>query len=347
MPLTLTQRKPSGIWQIRGTIRGAFIRESLGTRDRAQAEEIRAQREAELFKESVYGKRATVTFAHAAESYLTSETRRPGTLALVGRLARHFRTAPLAAIDQVALDHAYRALCRPDAAPATRLRNVLAPLRAILEHAARRKWCERPAFEPIKTNSRRLAFFTPAQATALVAAAAPHLRPLLVFLIATGARLSEALELDWQAVDLAGGRAAFRRTKTGRARQVVLRPVARATLAGIAPPGARQGRVFLTQHGTPYRDTDRTSGGQIKTAWQAACRRAGLVGFRPHDCRHSFATWIYATEGHDLLALMRDGGWSSLSQVQIYAHQLAPDHQAAAAAWLAGEPLVIARRAGQ
>ena len=46
----------------------------------------------------------------------------------------------------------------------------------------------------------------------LIAAAAPHVKPLLLFLIGTGARMSEALELEWNAVDLVGARAIFWRT---------------------------------------------------------------------------------------------------------------------------------------
>ena len=52
----------------------------------------------------------------------------------------------------------------------------------------------------------------------LIDAAAPHLKPLLTFIICTGARLSEAIELEWRDVDLEGARVIFWRTKTGRRR---------------------------------------------------------------------------------------------------------------------------------
>src|SRR5579872_1581254 len=86
-----------------------------------------------------------------------------------------------------------------------------------------------------------IAFLTPVQATDLVRAAAPHLRPLIVFLIATGARMSEALELDWADVDLEGARVTFGRTKSGKVRLVDLPPAARAALAALPH---REGRVF-------------------------------------------------------------------------------------------------------
>lgn len=354
---------------IRGTVRGQSLFESAGTDSPELAEAYRAKREAELYARSVYGARAVVDFATAAASYLTAEARKPGTKALIRRLAVHFGTRPLAKIGQEELDRAYAALLRPDASPATRLRNVLTPLRAILEHAARRGWCDRPAFEVPRQPRPRVAFLLPAQATGLVEAAAPHLRPLVVFLIGTAARMSEALELDWRDVDLEAGRVTFRRTKTDRERHVDLAPAARAALAALPQ---REGRVFRPARprrrlkgetgpqwrvGEAYHDTGRTGGGQIKTGWAAACRRAGLPGewrgegnarhfvpeLHPHDLRHTAATWHYAVH-KDLLRLQQFGGWAGLDQVQVYAHLLPDTYAAAAADWLGLAPAKKGRK---
>ena len=51
---------------MRGTLRGVRVEESTGTAEKRAAEEIRAKREAEILTESIYGKAATMTFAHAA-----------------------------------------------------------------------------------------------------------------------------------------------------------------------------------------------------------------------------------------------------------------------------------------
>jgi integrase len=276
----------------------------------------------------------------------------------------------LGTIDQGALDEAYAKTLRPGATPATRLRQVLTPLRAILEHAARRGWCERPAFEVPKLAQHRVAFLTPAQATALVRAASEHLRPLIVFLIGTGARMSEALELEWDDVDLQGARVTFGRTKSGRVRLVDLVPTVRAALAALPH---REGRVFRPVYavrkardatgqqwrmGEQYRDSGRQGGGQIKTAWAAACQRAGLPGtwrewegksssrvqrrfaprLRPHDLRHTAASWHYSVH-RDLLALQAFGGWANVSQVQVYTHLLPSAYASQAAAWLGLERL--------
>ena len=70
MPIQLVRRPKSPNWIIRGTLRGIRIEESTGTHNRRVAEEIRAKRESEILAQSVYGRRATSTFAEAALSYL-------------------------------------------------------------------------------------------------------------------------------------------------------------------------------------------------------------------------------------------------------------------------------------
>jgi len=96
----------------------------------------------------------------------------------------------------------------------------------------------------------------------------------------------------------------------------------------------RSGEVFRCPDGKPYsrpRNINDTSAGtRIKTAFAGACRRAEITDFHPHDCRHTWATWHYATN-RDLLALMKLGGWKSERMVIRYAHvnveELAPTIQ--------------------
>ena len=152
---------------------------------------------------------------------------------------------------------------------------------------------------------------------------APHLRPLLVFLLGTGARVGEALALPWADVDLAAGVCTFRntpdrRTKSGRDRTAHLPPAAIVALANLPH---RDGPVFRTQAGQPYKGES----GQFKTAWRGAWRRSGLEGeHSPHSLRHTWATWQMAAKPN-ALALMHAGGWSALSLVERYAHLMNQD----------------------
>lgn len=360
MSLKVIKRPGTATLYVSGSVAGSRVRESTGTSDPRRAEIYRAKREAELWDRSVHGARAVVTFAAAARSYLETDARSRTTGILVGRLILHFGTTPLGKIDQDAVDAAYRAILTPKAGNATKLRGVLTPLKAILEHAAIRKWCDRPAFETPSQKKAVTGFLRPAEATALVQAAAEHLRPLLVFLIGTGVRMSEALELEWDKVDLRGARAVVWQ-KQGNERQVDLPPVVVASLAALPH---REGRLFrppprLVRNRfiwpEAYHDTGRTGGGQIKAAWAGACRRAGLPGdwriwtpkgqkrpkkqwvpaITPHDLRHTWASWHYAVH-RDLLRLKVEGGWGTVTMTERYAHLMPAAYADEARAWWAG-----------
>src|SRR5215475_7681781 len=127
---------------IRGTVRGIRIEESTGTDDKKIAEEIRAKREAEILAESVYGRRATATFAHAARSYLEHG----GSTRFAAPVIEYLGTTPLAHINQDMLDAGAKKLF-PDASPATRNRQFYAVASAVLHHAAKRNWCPTPLIQ--------------------------------------------------------------------------------------------------------------------------------------------------------------------------------------------------------
>jgi integrase len=108
----------------------------------------------------------------------------------------------------------------------------------------------------------------------LIAVAAPHLRPLAAFLIGTGARMAEAVYLDWRDVDLTGARAIFwaDQTKAGKRRNAALPPRVVAALGNLPH---RENAVFISDKGRPYADRRGSYGGQIKKGWKGAIRRAG------------------------------------------------------------------------
>jgi integrase len=197
-------------------------------------------------------------------------------------------------------------------------------LTAVLNHAAKRRWCDEPHFDLPPPSRDRLTFFMPDQAEAMIREGR-HIAPLIRFLFCSGCRLGEARSLDWSDVDLPGARAILweGETKSGNRRVLGLTPGAIATLAALEH---REGRIFLTHRGEPYREAG-GYGGHIKTAWKATMRRAGLSGFGPHHTRHSWASWHYALN-RDLLLLKRDGGWSSVNLVERYAHVMPSGHGA-------------------
>lgn len=322
MPLTLKRRHGSPHWYLRGTVRGLCVDESTRTGDRKAAEEVRAVREAELLKRSVHGDAAVRTFAEAALSYMESGGERGHLAPIISAIGRR----PLASIGQAEIDTLAKKL-KPAGGPATQNRHVYTPVSAVLHHAARKRWCDKPVIARPKEPKGRVRWITHDEAEKLIDAAAPHIRPLVIILLSTGARLAEALYLDWRNVDLSAGHVEFLDTKNGEARGVPLHPRAVAALANLPH---RTGAVF--RRALPYETAKgdkrplgpayevRTGGGgQVKTAWAGMCKRAGIADFSPHDCRHTWATWHYRAN-RDLTALMELGGWKSVSMVMRYAH---------------------------
>lgn len=373
MPLRLELR--GTWWWIRGTVRGprgkrTYIRETTGIPEaqRDAAETVRAQREAELLEELVYGKLSTVSLRRCADSYLKAEPRSERTKKLVKQLVDFLGGRAAGAIDRVAADEAVDHILDKDASPATKRRVVYGPLTAILNHGADKKWCPPPSFGRLPAvGDSNTAWLTPAQAVALIDHAAPHLKPLLRFLLCTGARMSEALDLDWADVDLTAAKVVFRKTK-GRRGQKKDRParLPPRAVADLAILPHREGKVFRRDDGEPYTDRKRAEGGQIGTGFTSAARRAGLPGtvteverkvrtrwrkryvkawrpadgyaekvthklvkvwtcnFRPHDLRHTWASWGYAV-CRDPMLLKDEGGWSGLDMVERYAHLMPTD----------------------
>lgn len=293
MPLKLIKLKTSPNWYVRGTVRRQSVFETTGTADAGEAEVYRVNKEKELVDRALYGKRPTRTFAEAALAYMESPGSSEKERRFVFPLVDAFGTTMLPDITQERVDR-YIATQYRDRAPATVLRNVITPLSAVLNFAARRKWCEPPKFDRPKQPKGRRRWATFEEAQAIVNKASPHIQKLVLFLLYTGARMSEALDLDWADVDLEKGWVVFRDTKNDEDRGVPLHP---EIVKLLGTKGV--GRVFTTQHRSAYVDKDRTAGGQIKTAWRLTLARARVKDIRPHDLRHTFSTWLTMAGVHE------------------------------------------------
>lgn len=144
----------------------------------------------------------------------------------------------------------------------------------------------------------------------------------LEFLYGTGARISEAAGLSWEAVDLSAGTA----TLFGKGRKQRMAPMSRTALEALR--SLRDASVALFGTGALRPDAPvflNRRGGRITTrllerVFSAALREAGLPDrFSPHALRHSFATHLLDA-GADLRAVQELLGHASLSTTQIYTH---------------------------
>lgn len=147
---------------------------------------------------------------------------------------------------------------------------------------------------------------SPEEIQRLLAACSSHSRPLVLLALNTGMRRGEILGLTWERVDLAGGVLTLTHTKNGKVRRVPMNALVRETLRTLPCSGP-----YVFGGAQPY--------GAIKTAWLAACRRAGLAGVRFHDLRHTAATYM-VLGGLDLVTVGEILGHSSVALTRRYTH---------------------------
>jgi integrase len=72
----------------------------------------------------------------------------------------------------------------------------------------------------------------------------------------------------------------------------------------------------------------------FRSAWEAALAAAGIEGFRFHDLRHTFASWL-VQRGRTLKEVQEALGHQTITMTMRYSH-LAPEHLRAAVAALDG-----------
>jgi len=309
------------VWWCEWRIGGARTRESAGTADRAAAQEYHDRRRAELWRESRLGERPPATWDEAALAWLTEHSAHKRSHAddllilrwLTGRLSG--KTLPeLTTAVMVGLRDAKVA---EGCAPATANRH-LAVVSAVMNHHARTVPAVVPTVPYLQEGRHAWRWITREQARALLAELPPHLAAMSRLALATGLRRANITGLEWSRVDFARRVAWIEgdQMKAGRSLAVPLNSEAVAVLR--AQWGADRQWVFVYRKAPVFH--------VVTKAWAAACDRAGLVGLRFHDLRHTWASW-HVQAGTPLPVLQQLGGWASYSMVLRYAH-MAPGHVA-------------------
>lgn len=188
---------------------------------------------------------------------------------------------------------------------ATRNRCVITPVRAVFYHAYERGWGPPLRIRNLKEETpKRKKAASQAWLHAFVRQCAKdelnHLAALVLFMSQTGARISEALELRWNEVDLINRTALLLKTKTGRNSTRFLTDQMISRLYSLQEGMKPEDRVFryINRH-------------SVNERIGAVCRRAEIVYKPTHTCgRHAFAN-IALSMGVDVKSAMVAGGWRS------------------------------------
>lgn len=297
-----------GVAYATGTIAGKRIRKSLGTRDKAIAQELIAQYEARLWKRATYGEEAVRTFEEAALSYL----QQGGEGRYLPKILTYFKGRAIGSIKPAEIRH-MALVIYPKHLPSTRNRQAVIPARAVINHAHDMGWCGAIKVKQFDVPQSRKnkpvdkdwmkRFLAESDKSGL-----PHLSACVLFMQQTAARVSEAINLTGEYVDLGERVALLEKTKTEQwsTRHLTVELCARMAALGLV----KGKRVF------GY--TDRQA---VNRRIKAVCKRAGIEPRSSHAAgRHSFAT--NAIEGGAKVKdAMEAGGWKSAALfMQTYVH---------------------------
>lgn len=301
MPLRLYKR--GNVWWVSGTIKGERIRQSTGAEDKRRANRIASEIENRTWKGHLDGPASVVTFENAAALYL--QARKPERF--IFELVDYWRATPLRNITPGHIRQAALTLY-PTQSNATRNRHVIVPTQAVINHAAELELCQRIHIKRFTVETKEKTPITWQWVQAFMGAANPHLGALACFMLLTGARISEALSVYWDDVDLVNRRVLIRQTKIADERWAHMPPELFQAIANI---DGREGKVFKY-----------SSRSTAKIQWNKAIKRAGIERLSFHCCRHGFATAMLQA-GIDPVTVAKRGGWKSAQHVfQTYGHAI-------------------------
>ncbi len=178
--------------------------------------------------------------------------------------------------------------------------------------------------ERLNEPTHRVRYVTPEEEARLLPELEPGVRRLAEVALHTGIRLGALFGLRWRDIDWQLGQIVVPDTlsKSRKSYSVPMNRRVREVLGEVRSCGVFTGPddlIFSKPDGSPRRS--------VRTAWLAACRRAGIKDVKWHDLRHTAASRIVMAGG-SLLDAGEHLGHSTPSMTKRHAH-LSADHRGA------------------
>lgn len=139
----------------------------------------------------------------------------------------------------------------------------------------------------------------------------PYLYPITVLALSTGGRRMEVIGLRWADIDFTRCVITLHETKNGERRILPLAGHALELIKTLRQTNLDSIFVFPSKNAKAPID--------IRTPWESALKRAGIVDFKFHDLRHSCASYL-AMNGASLAEIAEILGHKTLQMVKRYAH---------------------------
>jgi integrase len=165
-------------------------------------------------------------------------------------------------------------------------------------------------------NSQRLRFLSIDEERRLMAVCDSRIKPIVLTALKTGMRKGEILGLMWEQVDFENRMITVKDSKNREPRKIPMNPGLTELLQSIRI-GSQGAHVFNNEHGRIYNT--------IRGPWGKALKKAGIIDFRFHDLRHTFASRLVMA-GVDLVTVKELLGHKSINMTMRYSH-LSQDHK--------------------
>ncbi|MBA4285803.1 MAG: site-specific integrase [Xanthomonadaceae bacterium] len=298
---------------------GTRVRKSARTSNSRAAQELHDQVKAESWRVQHLGDKPVRKWDDAVVQWL-KEKGHKASLEKDKEIFRwvdaHLRGKALASIDRPLLHQILEAkACEAGQATANR---YMALIRAVLRRACEVwEWTERVPRAPMfRAQSRRVRWITVEESERLLSKLPEHQAEMARFALATGLRQQNVCRLQWKDVDLVR-RCAWVHPDQSKTRKAIAVPLNADAVAVLERLKGRHAEFVFT-----YNDH---AVWQVNTkSWRKAVAEAGLVDFRWHDLRHTWAS-RHAQAGTPLNVVQEMGGWRSYDMVLRYSH-LSAEH---------------------
>lgn len=300
MPIKIFRR--GATWHYRGTVAGRRLRGTTGTANKETAARIAAGIEAREWKRNLDGPEAVLTFAQASMLYRAAGK----SSRFLERIEDYWKDTLVkdmkaGAIRQSAIE------LYPNAVGATRNRQAIVPTQAVINFCADSELCPPIRVKRFPVSTKVRVHTTLEWIDRFREHASPHLGTMALFMFLTGARIGQAVRVQWDDIDFDKKQSLIRPSKTRKERIAHLPQPLIVALANLP----RVGRKPVFQYKSP------SSG---YGAWLRCCERAGLRYISYHGTRHGFATALLHKKV-DVVTVAKLGGWASPKQVfETYGH---------------------------
>jgi integrase len=313
------------IWYISYYANGRRCKEAYGENKKA-AEAALHKRKADIAEGRFLDKRKKekIRFEEFATTFVelySKPNKRPRVARrdefLIKRLGTHFNGKYLYEITPQAVER-YKSERIKEVAPAT-VNRELACLKCMFNKAIIWKNADENPVRQVKLfkeNNARLRYLEKSEIKKLLDNAPTHLKPILVVALFTGMRKSEILNLQWKDINFEQGIIYLLQTKNGERREVLINDTVKKALIAV-PKHPESPYVFCHDSGKSYCN--------VRKSFDTLLRKCGIIDFRFHDLRHTFASQLVMS-GVDLKTVQELMGHKSIEMTLRYSH-LSPDHK--------------------